>query len=151
MSIYETDLEVVEGVFTLGEILHTDILPLIPLRFHLNVPLKTLYRSCDCASFDTFSSEDQQDNISFYQSTNTWEDVRISNSETNEACILRYFYNSSSELQTLTILIYDLNEKFQPLKSKYSVQVLGHTLTIPVSFLKQIRVRNELGELLGLE
>jgi hypothetical protein len=151
MSIYETDLEVVEGVFTLGEILHTDILPLIPLRFHLNVPLKTLHRTCDCASFDTFSSEDQQDNISFYQSTNTWEDVRISNSETNEACILRCFYNYSSKVETLEILIYDLNVKFQRPKSKSSVQVLAHTLTIPESFLKRIRVRNESGELLGLE
>lgn len=139
MPFYETDLEVVEGCFTLGEVLHTDILPHIPIRFQLNVPLKTFHYTCDCQCFYIFSSEDNSD-ICFYVDTNEWETIRIINEDTRELILLISEYSLSNR-RNIQIRLYDLDKKYPDnLKSTTSITLPKEATTIPTSFLNRIRV-----------
>jgi len=143
MDFYETDLEVVEGAFTLGEVLHTDILPLIPIRFQLNVVLKKFHYICGCQCFYIFISEDDNSDICFYVENNIWENIRIVNEHTREIIALNSLYTSlvCSELRTITIRIYDIDKKYPDnLKSTTSITLPKEATTIVNSFLNRIRV-----------
>jgi hypothetical protein len=143
MDFYETDLEVVEGAFTLGEVLHTDILPLIPIRFQLNVVLKKFHYICGCQCFYIFISEDDNSDICFYVENNIWENIRIVNKDTREIITLNSLYTSlvCSELRKITIIIYDMNRKYlENIKSTTSITLPKEATTIPQHFLNTIRV-----------
>lgn len=145
MGFYEIDLDVVEGVFTLGEVLHTDILPLIPIRFLLTASLKKFHHSCDCQAFYIFISEDENTVIQFYAESNEWETLRVVNEDTREFIYLNSHYNSLvfSELITITIRIYDMDKEYpENIKSTTSITLPKEATTIPNSFLNRIRVKN---------
>ena len=141
MPFYETDLEVVEGCFTLGEVLHTDILPHIPIRFQLNVLLKTFHYTCDCQCFYIFSSEDENSHIDFYVDTNEWETIQSVNEDTRELIFLISCYNSLSNRRNIKIQLYDMDKKYPDnLKSITSITLPNETSTISQNFLDRIRV-----------
>ena len=141
MNFYETDLEVIDGAFTLGEVLHNDVLPLIPLRFQLNVPLKTFHHTCDCQCFYLFSSEYENSDISFYLGTNDWETLRIVNEDTREIINLDSRYINFSDVKEIEILLIDLNKKYpENIKSRITYTLPKEVTTIPKSFLNRIRV-----------
>ena len=140
MDFYETDLEVVEGAFTLGEVLHTDILPLIPIRFQLNIVLKKFHYICGCQPFYIFMSEDENSDISFYAQSNKWENLRIINKNTKEIIYFDSYY-SSSDITKLEISIYDMEKNYpENIKSQYLTVVSCDANTIDQSFLNNIRV-----------
>ena len=141
MDFYETDLEVVEGAFTLGDVLHTDILPLIPIHFQLNVVLKKFHYICGCQCFYIFISEDDNSDICFYVENNIWENLRIVNKDTREIIALNSDYTSLSELRTITIRIYDINKEYpDKIKSTTSITLPKEATTIPQHFLNRIHV-----------
>ena len=141
MDFYETDLEVVEGAFTLGEVLHADILPLIPIRFLLTTVLKKFHYICGCQCYYIFISEDVNSDICFYVENNIWENIRIVNEHTREIIALNSDYSSLSELRTITIKIYDIDKKYpENIKSTTSITLPKEVTTIPQRFLNRIRV-----------
>ena len=141
MDFYETDLEVVEGAFTLGEVLHADILPLIPIRFLLTTVLKKFHYICGCQCYYIFISEDVNSDICFYVENNIWENIRIVNEHTREIIALNSDYSSLSELRTITIKIYDIDKKYpENIKSTTSITLPKGVTTIPQRFLNRIRV-----------
>ena len=143
MDFHETDLEVVEGVFTLGEVLHTDILPHIPIRFQLNVVLKKFHYICDCQCFYIFISEDDNSDICFYVENNIWENLRIVNEDTREIIALSAYYSYLSDVIKITIRIYDIDKKYpENIKSTTSITLPKEATTIPQHFLNKIRVKN---------
>jgi len=151
MDFYETYLEVVEGVFTLSEILHTDILEVIPERFPFNVPLNVFYTSASYRSFKSFVSEDKKVGIYIYNDRNlssggfrVWGSFRVFNTETNET----FSCNIIDEVLAITIyhrITNDNNVDIDTIKEEYSIEVSPYSSTIPGNFLKKIRVKTDAG------
>jgi hypothetical protein len=84
---YDFELNVAENAFSLEDVLHPDIIRLIPKEYNLTQKLTKFHYTCDCQCFFMFRSEDKNTSLFIYADTNEWEAFYIRLNENTKLCL----------------------------------------------------------------